>query len=195
MKTTEDIFRINAEYYSNLFQLVAKCGIIDFNTFEIDSQNLDSIYISTDVRAAKDFQEMFEWLKQYDAFPCLYRWEIVSPAILYPNMVETIKMRIKEISKHSSIQTPRIVKSSYPKDNTLYVGKSENIVDRIMKHLGYHQQRDKHGLHLYDLVKEIDYHIIFNLHIYIFPQECKPIMELFERSLAEVHPTLVGTHN
>ena len=99
MKTTEDIFRINAEYYSNLFQLVAKCGIIDFNTFEIDSQNLDSIYISTDVRAAKDFQEMFEWLKQYDAFPCLYRWEIVSPAILYPNMVETIKMRIKEISK------------------------------------------------------------------------------------------------
>ena len=37
MKTTEDIFRINAEYYSNLFQLVAKCGIIDFNTFEIDS--------------------------------------------------------------------------------------------------------------------------------------------------------------
>ena len=143
----------------------------------------------------KDFQEMFEWLKQYDAFPCLYRWEIVSPAILYPNMVETIKMRIKEISKHSSIQTPRIVKCSYPKDNTLYVGKSENIVDRIMKHLGYHQQRDKHGLHLYDLVKEMDYHIIFNLHIYVFPQECKPIMELFERSLAEVHPTLVGTHN
>lgn len=197
MKTPEEIFKINAEYYSTLFQLVAKCGIIDTNTFEIKSENFNPRYRPNltdgiDVRTAAPFKNMFEWLKQYDAFPCLYRWEIISPDILSKELVETIKNEVKTIKENTSVQTPRIVKYAFPKDNTLYVGKSDNIVSRIMNHLGYHEQKDQHGLHLDMWARE--HKMVFKLHIYVFPQECKPVMELFERSLSEIHPSLIGTH-
>lgn len=197
MKTPEELFKINAEYYSNLFQLVAKCGIVDVGTFEIKSDDFDSIYRPSqangvDVRTAEPFRDMFDWLKCYDAFLCLYRWEITSPTILYPETVNKIKQQLKDIKQTESAQTPRVVKAAFPKDNTLYVGKSENIVSRIMNHLGYHEQINMHGLHLDNWIK--DFHLTLNLHVYVFPQECKPVMELFERSLAEIHPTLIGIH-
>ena len=197
MKTPEEIFIINAEYYSTLFQLVAKCGIVDTNTFEIKSESLNHQYLPNltngiDVRTAAPFKDMFGWLKHYDAFPCLYRWEIISPDILSKELVETIKNEVKSIKENTTIQTPRTVKYAFPKDNTLYVGKSDNIVSRIMNHLGYHEQTDQHGLHL-DMWAG-NHKMVFKLHVYVFPQECKPIMELFERSLAEIHPSLIGTH-
>lgn len=197
MKTPEEIFIINAEYYSTLFQLVVKCGIVDTNTFEIKSESLNHQYLPNltdgiDVRTAAPFKDMFGWLKHYDAFPCLYRWEIISPDILSKELVETIKNEVKSIKENTTIQTPRTVKYAFPKDNTLYVGKSDNIVSRIMNHLGYHEQTDQHGLHL-DMWAG-NHMMVFKLHVYVFPQECKPIMELFERSLAEIHPSLIGTH-
>jgi hypothetical protein len=197
MKTPEEILIINAEYYSTLFQLVAKCGIVDTNTFEIKSESLNHQYLPNltdgiDVRTAAPFKDMFRWLKHYDAFPCLYRWEIISPDILSKELVETIKNEVKSIKENTTIQTPRTVKYAFPKDNTLYVGKSDNIVSRIMNHLGYHEQTDQHGLHL-DMWAG-NHKMVFKLHVYVFPQECKPIMELFERSLAEIHPSLIGTH-
>lgn len=199
MKTPEDIFRINAKHYSNLFSLVADNGIVDTRSFQIDCNNLSPIYRpkqenGIDVRTAAPFKEMFEWLRLYDAFPCLYRWEILSPTILSPELVNTIKSQLKEIKDTTPTQTPRVTKSAFPKDNTLYVGKSESIVDRTIKHLGYHTHRDMHGLHLDDWANQLNVNIILRLHVYVFPQECKPIMELFERSLAEIHPPLVGVH-
>lgn len=187
MKTPEDIFKINAKYYSNLFSLVADNGIVDARSFQIDCNNLSPIYRpkqenGIDVRTAAPFKEMFEWLRLYDAFPCLYRWEILSPTILSTELVNTIKSQLKEIKDTTPTQTPRVTKSAFPKDNTLYVGKSESIVDRTIKHLGYHTHRDMHGLHLDDWANLLKWNSLSVLWQRFIPRSSEFIISCFKNS-------------
>lgn len=190
MKTPEEIFRFKAEYYSLLFQIAAKCGLVDQNTFDIQNHYFDDKYkTSHDVRYNSPFETMFKWLALYEDYPCVYRWELIPP---YDEC--EIKEVINGLRDASNLNMPYVDMAATTTTNTLYVGKAEGCVwGRQIEHLGYHKKaQTHHGLHIHDWAQQRG--LSFKLHVFVFPKECSHILELFEYALAKEYKPLIGSH-
>ncbi len=180
----QEFFRETADRYSARFRHLAQIGIVKEMSFDIYSKDFDDKYRDHDIRDAEQFKQMFARLAEVDEFPCLYRWEITSPY-----NADAIKEAVAKLSKY----TPRILKKSIAKDNTLYVGKVQShIVGRVIQHLGYHLNQASHGLQLNDWAKPMN--LTFKLHIIVLPHDVIPVEEIFETELARKYEPLIGIH-
>jgi len=165
----------------------------NYRTFDGDPSRLWDGSAETSSQESDFYREVADWLDECDKDwrSILYWFEIDSA--YEPQQVLERFFQFKNTPTER--RTPALKKSAYRNNSSiLYVGKKQNgdMKGRIYTHLGYNNNPQHPGLQLHHWAKGIS----FKLHIWSvwMHRESLPLLEVFERRLAEHLQPLIGKH-
>jgi hypothetical protein len=174
----------------NVFELVAIHGVKQFYSFSIDCDKLNPRYANEiNITKEGDYVEMFNQLQEFEEFPALYLFEIDS-SIDYNNIMATIEETIQSTNLHFPANNKNLQNSGI-----LYIGKVKSCAwGRLIQHLGYHKNKNSHGLQIDFWAKKITQPLHLKFTVMFFEKEAANYVEILETALAEKFKPIIGKH-
>lgn len=175
---------------TEVFENVANHGIKQIYTFSIDCNKLNPKYANEiNITKEGDYVEMFSKLQEYEEFPALYLFEIDSAIEYYK-----IMSAIDETIKNTNLNFPANNKN-LQNTGILYIGKVKSCAwGRLIQHLGYHKNRNSHGLQIDFWAKKITQPLHLKFTIMFFNKEIADYIEILETALASKYKPIIGKH-